>query len=93
MRHKIFMWKSPTNYWDKKPRGLRPTNLKHFKSKNNVEPFIPQRSLICHKPNLFKCACDFLVGKIETLGLQWRASHYINGILLPNTKWNKIYNI
>ena len=27
MRHKIFTWKTPTNCGDKKPRGLRPTNL------------------------------------------------------------------
>ena len=27
MRHKIFMWKTPTNYGDKNPRDLRPTNL------------------------------------------------------------------
>ena len=63
------MWKSPTNCGDKKPWGLRPTNLKNFKSKNNVEPFKPQRSLICHKPNLFKHTYDFLVWKIGTLGL------------------------
>ena len=27
MRHKIFKWKTPTNYEDKKPRGLRSTNI------------------------------------------------------------------
>ena len=27
MRHKIFRWKPPTNYGDKKPQGLRPTDL------------------------------------------------------------------
>ena len=27
MRYKIFMWKTPTNCGDKKPRGLRPSNL------------------------------------------------------------------
>ena len=27
MRHKIFKWKTPTNCVDKKPQGLRPTNL------------------------------------------------------------------
>ena len=27
MRNKIFMWKTLINYEDKKPQGLRPTNL------------------------------------------------------------------
>ena len=27
MRHKIFIWTTPTNSGDKKPLGLRPTNL------------------------------------------------------------------
>ena len=27
MRQKIFMWKTPANYRNKKPLGLRPTNL------------------------------------------------------------------
>ena len=27
MRHNIFTWKTPTNYGDKKPQGIRPTNL------------------------------------------------------------------
>ena len=26
MRHEISIWKTPTNFGDKKPRGLRPTN-------------------------------------------------------------------
>ena len=27
MKYKIFTWKSSTKYGDKKPRGLKPTNL------------------------------------------------------------------
>ena len=55
--------------------------LKHFISKNDNEPFIHQISLICHKLNLFRCKCDFLVGQTTTLDLQWRASHYLKRLL------------
>ena len=52
--------------------------------------FILQMSLICHMSNIFKCTCDFLVGRTTTLDLQWRASHYLKRLLWPNIKMNKI---
>ena len=69
----------------------------HFKNilipKMILNLFIPQRSLICPKPNLFRHICYFLVGQITTFDLQWRASHYLKWFLWPNIHWNKIVNI
>ena len=45
MRHKIFMWKNPTNGQDKKPRGLRPINqnpLFEIKSHRFTWPLYPK---------------------------------------------------
>ena len=66
--------------------------LKHSKSKNDTEPFIPQISLICHKPYIFRCTCDFLVGRTTTIDLQWRASYYLKRLFWPNINWSKIVN-
>ena len=44
MSYKIFMWKTPTNCEDKKPRGLRPINqnsLFEIKSHRFTWPFYP----------------------------------------------------
>ena len=63
--------------------------LNHFKFKTKLIPFIPQMSLTCHKPNLFRYTCDFLVGRTTTLNLQWRASHYLKRFIWSNIKKNK----
>lgn len=48
--------------------------------------FIPQRSLICHKPNLFRRCCDFLIGQTTTLDLHWKVSHYLSMTYLTKIK-------
>ena len=47
-------------------------------------------SLTCHKANLFRCTCDFLVGQTIILYLRWKASHYLKRLLWSNIKINKI---
>ena len=74
-----------------------PASLKnHFKNilslKMILKIFIPQRSLLCPKPNLFRHICYFLVGQITTFDLQWWASHYLKWFLWPNINWSKILN-
>ena len=37
MRYKVFTWKIPTNFGEKKPQGLRPTNLNPLLKKNYTD--------------------------------------------------------
>ena len=60
--------------------------LNHLKFKTKPILLIAQQSLICHKPNLFRRTYDFLVWWTITLDLQWRVSHYLKRLLLPNIK-------
>ena len=41
---------------------------------------------------LFELECAWL-GQTTTFDLQWRASHYLKRLLLPNIKRNKVANI
>ena len=48
-------------------------NLFKFKTKSILS--IPHKSLTCHKPNLFRRSCDYIIRWRITFDLQWRASY------------------
>ena len=78
MRHKIFMWKTPTNCENKKSRDIRPINrnpLFEVKSHRFTLPFYPKNLLssiynLIHIHNVTTTCCFLVDHSVPPKGLQ-----------------------
>ena len=92
MRHKIFTWKTPTNYEDKKPRGLRPINWNppfEIKSHKFTYPLYPKDLLsstynLIHVCDAATTYCSLVNPQVLLKGL-WSST---NNLKNQNLEWD-----
>ena len=94
MRHTIFMWKTPTNCGDKKPRGLRPINrnpLFEIKSHKFTWPLYPKclHSItynLIHVCDITTICCSLVYFSVTSKGLRSSTNNSNNQSLKERTK-------